>query len=191
MYESIRRDASRHVDVEAQQRQPLDERFHDDDDDPEALLYEAHLGPETMQRGSGVKRRTEEEEAVPESLLLEPHLKNNASRPGSGHPQSSKQARTEAQWKTVQEQHGLHSARPSRHGQRPSARSRSAGTAAPMFQPNPQADAMWLYTNANNLDAFLLEVYQYFVNHGVWSIMLARFLSLLTELFVFLSLIHI
>jgi len=44
---------------------------------------------------------------------------------------------------------------------------------------------MWLYTNANNLDAFLLEVYQYFVNHGVWSILLARFISLLTELFVF------
>lgn len=44
---------------------------------------------------------------------------------------------------------------------------------------------MWTYTNANNLDAFLLEVYQYYVDHGVWSILLARGISLCTELFVF------
>ena len=44
---------------------------------------------------------------------------------------------------------------------------------------------MWLYTNASSLDAFLLEVYEYFAQHGVWSILLARVIKMLTELFVF------
>ncbi|EMC95833.1 hypothetical protein BAUCODRAFT_44094, partial [Baudoinia panamericana UAMH 10762] len=50
---------------------------------------------------------------------------------------------------------------------------------------DPQAGATWMYTNASNLDAFLLEVYNYYVGHGFWSILLSRAISLLTELFVF------
>ncbi|KAK3062664.1 autophagy protein atg9, partial [Teratosphaeriaceae sp. CCFEE 6253] len=44
---------------------------------------------------------------------------------------------------------------------------------------------MWQYTNAQNLDAFLLEVYQYYVGHGMWSILLSKAIGLLSELFVF------
>ncbi|KAK0822410.1 autophagy protein atg9, partial [Friedmanniomyces endolithicus] len=44
---------------------------------------------------------------------------------------------------------------------------------------------MWQYTNAQNLDAFLLEVYQYYTGHGTWSILLSQAISLLNELFVF------
>ncbi|WPH00081.1 autophagy protein Apg9-domain-containing protein [Acrodontium crateriforme] len=185
IYESMRR-GPRDADIESQRRpSTVGEPFHDEDEDPEALLYDANadrqpsdstaLTPE--QRG---KERAEEDDDVPESLLLEPsrHPSSRKKR------RSSSQTRTAAQWKATQEQHTIYSQIPA--GRKPSNQRLSprhaTGTSA---RPDPQANAMWLYTNANNLDAFLLEVYQYYVEHGVWSILLKRVLSLFTELFVF------
>jgi autophagy-related protein 9 len=44
---------------------------------------------------------------------------------------------------------------------------------------------MWTFTNAPNLDAFLHEAYSYFTGHGMSSILLSKFLTQATELFVF------
>ena len=205
VFESMRREPHRQPDLEAQRRRRSTDSFHDYDEDPDRMFFEgandgisdpAHPSPDarpsthsspTLDRirpkwlESQRNRRIEEDEDVPESLLLEDKGKGATSRPVSQAGPSA-QARIEAQWKATQEQQELHSAPPSRQSV---PRSRPSTTAAPTVQPNPKADAMWLYTNANNLDAFLLEVYQYYVEHGVWSILLSRAINLLTELFVF------
>ena len=209
MLESMRRDAAMQ-DIEANDRRPGSEPFHDDEDDPDGLLYNgsvddrtspdpALLSPEVgpssnaspvMERAhlqwmdGGGNRRAGEDEDVPESLLLAPRGKAPGSRPVS-QGQSVPRTTAEAQWKAAQEQQGLHSVQPVRQPRRTSGRSRSAAAAAPSTQPNPRVEAMWLYTNANNLDAFLLEVYQYYVDHGVWSVLLSKTIELLTQLFVF------
>ncbi|CZT14102.1 related to Autophagy-related protein 9 [Ramularia collo-cygni] len=211
VYEGLRHNPSRiPPDVEAQRAGRNPARYHqpfhdeDEDDDPDAFLYNVNESSPstaspvmTQPRGQQSKgkrgRRADEDDDVPESLLME-LKKGGKSRTGisrgtggvGGGMMESKLAKAEAQWRTTQEQQGLH---PSHAPRNPRAHSRSsfpASTAPPMGnRPNPQADAMWLYTNASNLDGFLLEIYQYFVGHGVWSILLSRILTLLTELFVF------
>ena len=211
-FDANRYDTQRNFDVESQRPTSAGTRgaFHDEEEDPDPnqLLFEG--GPDganeqtspspasqpstqaspTLNRvrpkwlDQRRKGGIEDEDDVPESFLIETHAKDPQKE--QQRPPSSKQAMREAQWRATQEQHGLHSAPPprqGRRGQRP--QSSTAGGHGPSFQPNPQADAMWLYTNAANLDAFLLEVYQYYVQHGVWSILLSRVLNLLTELFVF------
>ncbi|KAI5290678.1 Autophagy- protein 9A, partial [Ascosphaera aggregata] len=49
---------------------------------------------------------------------------------------------------------------------------------------NPRDKAMWRWTNVENLDNFLMEVYTYFRDNGIQSICLRRFLNLLTLAFV-------
>ena len=208
VFESMRNAPHRRHDVESQGR-ATEDQFHDDEEFPDRLFFEGanddlseptHPSPDThpssqaspaLERirpkwlDSHRNRRIEEDEDVPESLLLDPKDKDAASRPGSRPTHESAQARADAQWRATQEQHGLHLTPPSRRPMSSRSRPRTAANDARPIQPNPQADAMWLYTNASNLDAFLLEVYQYYVDHGVWSIILARVLGLLTEAFVF------
>jgi autophagy-related protein 9 len=205
-YDGLRRDAVRRGgDVEALRHRMYTDGFQedDDDDDPDTFLYDAAgdqptpsdpgQSPEMMAAPSrqkwkspAAKRRGLEDEDVPESLLLESRGKAGPSRHPAKNPAEAKLARAEAQWKASQDQQGLYAPRAPPSARPPSRPSRG-GTAPtrPIFQPNPQAEATWMYTNAHNLDAFLLEVYQYFVQHGVWSILLSRVLTLLTELFAF------
>ncbi|KAK4556116.1 autophagy protein atg9 [Recurvomyces mirabilis] len=192
VYESVRRDAIRQPDIEARPGTANHERFHDEDDDPEALLYDdvtddgpsqsATVSPEIrgadLWLGKKGSRKAEEDEDVPESLLLEDRTRRNAPQQA---PESS-QVRTEAQWKAAQQQRLHASVMPGRP--RTSSSRPQIATASPP-QPNPQTAATWQYTNAHNLDAFLLEVYQYYTGHGIWSICLSRAISLTTELFVF------
>ena len=44
---------------------------------------------------------------------------------------------------------------------------------------DPKEKALWRWANVQNLDYFLLDVYDYFVGNGIWSILLNRVLSLL------------
>ena len=48
----------------------------------------------------------------------------------------------------------------------------------------PREQAMWRWTNVVNLDNFLNDVYDYFLYHGFWSIMLRRVLNLITVAFL-------
>lgn len=214
VYESIRRESNRHPDIEAQRQPSLDNPFHDDEEDEnpdETFLYNAAetqqlpsdpiLSPATQPSSIGSplltnsqakwqnakgRKRAEEDEDVPESLLLED--KGKAAVRGRPQQPENRLARAEAQWRAMQEQQNLHQTRPARavrqtHGRPTPGASAMPSAARP--QIDPKADALWLYTNAHNLDAFLREVYRYFVEHGVYSILLSRAISAMTELFVF------
>lgn len=196
LYESSRRELNRYSDLEAQRRQSNDEPFHDDEDDPEAFLLEqrdaqpsasATISPETQGAeqwlSKGSKTRPDEDEDVPASLLLESRIKGGGSKAMPQRPPGGSQARSKAQWRATQQQHGLHPRPPSRPGTYDTAHATTNAALPP--RSDPQAQAMWLYTNASSLDRFMLEVYEYYVQHGVWSILLARLLKMSTELFVF------
>ena len=204
VYPGMRRDAIRRAgDVEAQGDRVYDtDGFQDEDDHPDNLLYDEFgdlptptdpgQSPEMIAAHSrqkwqspAAKRRGLEDEDVPESLLLEPRGKPGPSRHTTRNPVDAKHARAEAQWKTAQDQQGLYASHAPRSSRPTSRPSRGTAATRPTVRPNPQAEATWMYTNASNLDAFLLEVYQYFVQHGVWSILLSRVLTLSTELFAF------
>ncbi|KAI1612467.1 autophagy protein Apg9-domain-containing protein [Exophiala viscosa] len=49
---------------------------------------------------------------------------------------------------------------------------------------DPKERAMFRWVNVTNLDNFLLDVYNYYLCHGFWSILLMRFLNLITVAFV-------
>ncbi|CAK1366958.1 Autophagy-related protein 9 [Cercospora beticola] len=201
VYDGMRRDAVRRGDVEAQRQRVYTDGYQDDDDDdPDAFLYDPSgdqptptdpgLSPEMFAarpkwQSPGSKRRGMDDEDVPESLLLEPRAKAGPSRQQPKNAADMKLARAEAQWKASQEQQWLSTPRGPRSARPTSRPSRTSAPTRPPLRTNPQAEATWMYTNATNLDAFLLEVYQYFVQHGVWSILLSRALTLMTELFAF------
>ncbi|KAF2724046.1 APG9-domain-containing protein [Polychaeton citri CBS 116435] len=215
VYESMRRTHTTRSDLEAAHLQsPGDGQYYDETDDvPDELLYneddqrsevsgrrEAMQSPvpgpsaaasPVMERttygwiaGGQRQARAAEDEDVPESLLLEGKGKGVARDLPATSPLEQKRARAEEQWKATQRYHKIHASR-----QEEPLRGRisrpSAGSAPTTAQPNPQADAMWMFTNASNLDDFLLQVYEYYVGHGAWSIILARILSMLQDLFLF------
>ncbi|GAB7360948.1 hypothetical protein MBLNU230_g0931t1 [Neophaeotheca triangularis] len=208
--EESRRESGVRGDVEAQRSGPPLHTFHDNDDDPDDFLYDPSNDPERASspdlsspearptsKGENVEgghrlksadeiaqQGIEENEDVPGSLLMD-HTRPRAQRgfPPSRNEHSSRQAGTDAQWQATQLQQGLYTTRPL--PKRDTSQFPQAHGPAFIAQRDPQADAMWLYTNASNLDAFLLEVYEYYVNHGLWSMILAKIINLLTELFVF------
>jgi len=53
-----------------------------------------------------------------------------------------------------------------------------------LLMTDPKEKAMWRWANVVNLDSFLVEVYDYYLGKGVWSILLSRLLSMLTFAFV-------
>jgi autophagy-related protein 9 len=200
------------MDLESQRRADYGRQTQLDDDDPEAMFYEPSsasaafrdtaLSPETrpLVRGSmsiaqsqpgwfdGQQKRRkdeEEEEDVPESLLLERKGKPIPKQPSVLLNQESGRARTEEQWNKMQQQHKLHSSNILHLGRNVPAGPRSEPVAATPLRSSPQANAMWTFTNAPSLDAFLQEAYQYFTGHGMNSILLSKFLTQATELFVF------
>ncbi|KAH9827549.1 hypothetical protein Tdes44962_MAKER02807 [Teratosphaeria destructans] len=199
VFESLRRDQGRYIDLEAQRQPATAEPFHDEDEPPDAFLYEAQneqdplesatLSPETPAAdrwlGKGNTRRSDEDEDVPESLLLETRGKSAPKISGPQRSASNVKARREQQWQIAQQHQGLHDIQVlSGRGNGPSRPQTGVNAGAAVTRPDPKANAMWEYTNASNLDAFLLEVYDYYVAHGVWSILLRNALSLLTEIFV-------
>lgn len=52
------------------------------------------------------------------------------------------------------------------------------------MRATPAEKAMWRWVNVENLDNFLREVYDYFLDCGIWSILLSRALKQLTLAFV-------
>lgn len=45
--------------------------------------------------------------------------------------------------------------------------------------------ALWRWVNVEDLDAFLQEVYMYYVGKGIWAIGLSRLLNLLYVSYIF------
>lgn len=208
VFETLRNEPRRRSDVESQPAPLSEASFHDYGDDPEQLLFDGvdgaasnvtfhspearapsqfspilnRIRPKWLEHGRN--RRIEEDDDVPESLLFDPNTRRQTARPTVEPSQSDSRERDEARWRSAQEQHRLQLGTQTRlsASEPPSADKNARVVVGPS---DPAAEAMWTYTNAHNLDAFLLEIYQYYVEHGVYSILLSRAVSLLAELFVF------
>ncbi|KAK3172209.1 hypothetical protein Dsin_033142 [Dipteronia sinensis] len=141
-----------------------------------------------VQRGRDLVDVEEADDDVPASLLIEgavdlqPHeLENLPPPPHQTSPEPSLNNQTRTQWERAQAAQELHpNARIT--STRQFARTTSVGTALAMADPREKA--MWRWANVQNLDNFLYDVYNYYLNHGFWSIMLQRAISLLTVAFI-------
>lgn len=198
-HDAFRRGVPGEDDIEAHPRPFAPEHFHDEEDDPDTLLYDQRAvvdgldSPESSPEVTGIrkwlmpgKRRADEDEDVPESLILGEGGKTKAdaarNKPLSRQTSKESRSRTEAQWRSAQTQDGL---QPGLSKSTHLASNRRQAMVAGAAVNDPTVAAIWQWTNVQNLDAFLLEVYQYYVGHGKWSILLAKALNMLTELFVF------
>lgn len=119
------------------------------------------------------------DDEVPQSLLIEdgevvpvarkPHRKAMPPVPGP----ITRSAR--AKWQATQEQQRLHNDLETDpvHGGDPARRAHTLGMI------DSKEKAMWRWTNVENLDNFLKDVYDYFIGNGIWCILLSRVLNLL------------
>jgi autophagy-related protein 9 len=189
-------------------------RYHDDDDMGSALdealdasmgqgdsqtsvaVAAAAAGPGGKRAASAQKRRLhapegdDSDDDVPLELLVEtdghgnpilsPDLPAKHARPlarplpSLDHPSSAEQAK----WNVAQQQQRLYkdlTTEPA-HGGRPARKGR--------FIIDPKEKALWRWTNVQNLDTFLGEVYTYFCEKGMYSMILSRILNLITFAFV-------
>lgn len=153
-----------------------------DDQELDELLAEAEQ--EEMEAGTGprISRRKRDtnvtspdvEDDVPHSLLMEtrpprPHVTTRQPR-----TERTAASRTEEQWRRAQDRQPLYADNANKvpgrvRGER----------AVNKHAVDAKEQAMWLWTNVQNLDAFLLELYAYYSEHGIWSILLSRVIRLL------------
>ena len=140
--------------------------------------------PRWAQPSSGALEPDEADDDVPASLLIE------TNQGGPSNPLLSPQSRAQrsprpvpvagqasgairAKWNATQQQQRLHEdphILPAYAG-RPNKRN--------MLMIDPKEKALWRWANVQNLDNFLQDVYEYFVGHGIWSILLSGLLNLL------------
>lgn len=129
----------------------------DDDDVPESLLLEGFGGPLATTHSNNGRNPLDGREGLP------PPVPGPTTR------------RTRAQWEATRMQQRLHEDRRTAAG---APRWTFPGRASHISK-DPKERAMWLWVNVQDLDAFLGEVYSYFVGHGIWSILLHKALALL------------
>lgn len=126
----------------------------------------------------------DDDDDVPQSLLLEGGLDAGLSTQrteGLPMPVPGPTTRqTRAQWDATRTQQRLH------NDGRPSAPSRAWGhTGRPgHFAADPKEKALWMWVNQTDLDTYMREVYEYYVGHGIYSILLRRALTLAQSAFV-------
>ncbi|KAH0542110.1 hypothetical protein FGG08_003490 [Glutinoglossum americanum] len=135
----------------------------------------------------------EEDDEVPASLLIEGG--EEVAIPMSGGDRPPRTAggpseispipgpvtrETRAHWEATRTQQLLHS---DEQSQRPRTRRTPKGIAG-LAASDPKIRAMWRWANVVNLDNFLKDVYDYYLGHGIWCILLSRTLNLLTSAFV-------
>ncbi|ESZ94097.1 putative mitochondrial carrier protein [Sclerotinia borealis F-4128] len=141
-----------------------------DDDVPASLLIEGnnrHPDPETPNHAR--IRQT----ALPK---IAPAVTGPSAR-------ETREARETAHWEMTQAQQKLHEddeIRTSGVPQTPQPTPRSTG----FLTGSPKDKAMWRWVNVTNLDNFIRDVYDYFEGTGIWSIVLAKVIDLLTLVFV-------
>jgi autophagy-related protein 9 len=152
---------------------------------PEALRKpNAPPGINTANRAAGWKQPTaapsapvEEYDDVPQSLLLEGGPPSPEATRGLPPPVPGPSTRqTRAQWNTTQRQQRLHD---DMTGMPANTWGRTG-----QFNVNPKEKALWLWVNQTDLDAYMKDVYEYYRGHGIYSMLLKRFLTLLQTAFV-------
>ncbi len=202
-------ESSEHSDIEERAGMAIDEDnleapFHDYDlnDDFDDAAVESSVTPQRtkapFQRREGLppktakhmgqaskaaKRATAEDvdDEVPQSLLIEgdddgaPKARRQQDT-GIPPPISGPSTRgTHAKWQTTQQHQRLHEDLTPRHAPIPPIARRGH----PLGMMDPKQKAEWMWANVENLDNFLKQVYEYYLGHGIWSIMLNRVLFLL------------
>ena len=89
------------------------------------------------------------------------------------------------QWDTARSRQPLHAQRPQQqqqqHQRRDQQQQRPGGKKWKMGQyaASEKERALWRWANVENLDNFLKDVYVYFLENGIWCIVLSRALNLL------------
>ncbi|KAF1985884.1 APG9-domain-containing protein [Aulographum hederae CBS 113979] len=147
--------------------------------------------PKWMRHGIEPQPHVDEDDDVPDSLLLEEPGQKRLGKgrvkevSGSGEippPMLGTPTQTaRAQWQATRAQQRLHD----EEDPPPSIPSPQPTRA---FFVDPKDRAMYKWTNVKNLDNFLIDVYNYYIEHGIWSMLLKRFLLLLsTGFLVFFS----
>lgn len=121
------------------------------------------------------------DDEVPQSLLIEddeaalpiPSKRQRKAIPPPVPGPITRSSR--AKWRATQEQQRLH------HDLEPDQvrRGQSIRKGQTIGMIDPKEKAMWRWTNVENLDNFLKDVYDYFVGNGIWCILLSRVLNLL------------
>lgn len=152
---------------------------------PEARrTLKAPPGINTANRTAGWKQpnrlTVDDDDDVPQSLLLEggppsPQISRRTDGLPPPVPGPSTQ-QTQAQWDTTQRQQRLHDDMAGS----PVNTWRRTG----LFNVNPKDKALWLWVNQTDLDAYMKDVYEYYRGHGIYSMLLKRFLTLLQTAFV-------
>ncbi|KAI9868370.1 MAG: autophagy protein atg9 [Trichoglossum hirsutum] len=135
----------------------------------------------------------EEDDEVPASLLIEggeeaaiPMIGGDRPPRTAGGPSDMPPIpgpvtrETRAHWEATQTQQRLHADEQTQRSRTRRAPKGVAGLAA----IDPKVRAMWRWANVENLDNFLKDVYDYYLGHGIWCILLSRTLNLLTSAFV-------
>lgn len=131
----------------------------------------------------------DDDNEVPESLLLEGGRDGNSPPPMHRHTAPSglpppvpgpSTRHTRAQWDATRRQQRLHSD----NAGPPSVPRWAAGNNYRQFTSDPKERALWRWVNVSDLDPFLREVYDYYLEHGIYSILLKRVLALLQLTFV-------
>ncbi|KAL9102522.1 MAG: hypothetical protein Q9163_002331 [Psora crenata] len=206
IYETLRQhDNSDESDPEDKVGMGIDEEnlgddFRDYELGDDAPAAESGIGPSNKQklrqvtsikhaRSSNAGKRKETDDVdndVPQSLLIEgvPHMATDrqmpedVSMPPPVPGPSSRTAR--AKWQAAQRQQRLHDI-PTPLRLQPRILS---SRVRPLSFTNPKEKATWMWANVDNLDRFLNEVYDYYIGHGIWSILLNRVVKLLTLAFV-------
>lgn len=131
----------------------------------------------------------DEDDDVPESLLLDndrPSAGPSKERPRQPDVRpgrlpspvpgpSTRNAR--AQWNATRAQQRLHDDNLRSVPQQRQPRSQ-LGANGVVFT-DPKEEAMWRWANVHNLDRFLTEVYNYYLGHGIYSVLLNQYLNLL------------
>ncbi|MCJ1307776.1 autophagy protein atg9 [Agyrium rufum] len=128
---------------------------------------------------------------VPLSLLIEdrdqevpvvrPQGAVQTQHAASAGPQRSRSTGSDrARWQTTQQQQMLYD----NSAPKPDRAIRSRPANLNLAVVDPKEKALWRWANVENLDNFLREVYDYYQGKGIWSILLANVLRLLTLLFV-------
>ena len=124
--------------------------------------------------------RDELDDEVPQSLLIEgeedptsnaaEHQKMQSSPPVLGPTNRG----VRAKWRAIQQQQRLY-----QDVVPPQIGSRHPGKSGRTTMMDPKEKALWMWTNVENLDNFLAEIYEYYTGNGIWSITLTRMLNLL------------
>lgn len=135
--------------------------------------------PSTWHRDASMPH-SDMEDDVPGSLLMEDAAARPLPASRAKRDQQPPASRAEEQWRRAQDRQPLYVDINRAQAGRPVSK-----RTANQHSVDARDQALWLWTNVQNLDAFLLELYEYYVEHGIWSMLLARIIHLATTGFLF------